>query len=297
MSLRMRLAAAVLRTRRGQTRGPAQLRHEYAGRKYPPPAPLGHSLRKRCDVREERVLGQVVYTLTPKAGASGWHVIYTHGGAFVNPLQGAHWDIIERLIRETGAMVTVPLYPLAPEHPYTEAFRLLEQVYRDVLRNVSPGRIVLCGDSAGGNLAITQALHFRSQNLPLPGHLLLFAPWLDLTMSHPEVAAVEPRDVMLRAAELVEWGRWWAGSSDPRGPLLSPLFTDLGGLPPIHIEQGTDDLFLPDARRLRDQVTAAGGQVELHETRGGFHVFMGATFTPEAHAVFRRIAGLLGTAR
>lgn len=296
-SLRMRLATTVVRTWRGPTLSPEELRRKYEGREYPSPAPISRTLRKLCDVREEHVLGKLVYTLTPKEGASGWHIIYTHGGAFVKPLQSAHWDIIERLVRETGATVTVPIYPLAPEHTYAETFPFLEQVYRNVLQGKSPDRVVLCGDSAGGNLALTQALHYRGQGLPQPGHLILFSPWVDLTMSNPEVVAVEPRDVMLRAAELVEWGRWWAGSADPRSPLLSPLFADLGGLPPIQIHQGTDDIFLPDARQLRDRVAAAGGRVQLYETRRGFHVFMGATFTPEAHAVFRQIAESLGTAR
>ncbi|MBM7117420.1 alpha/beta hydrolase [Archangium primigenium] len=295
-SVRLRLASTAVRLGRGPERDPAELRRKYENRKPPTPATLPRALRNRCDVREDTVLGQPVYTLTPKHGASGWHIIYTHGGAFVNPLQGAHWDILEQLIEETGATVTVPLYPLAPEHTAAEAFPFLEQVYRDVLGRTAPARVVLCGDSAGGNLALAQALAYREQGLPLPGHLVLFSPWLDLTLSNPEVAAVQPRDIMLRASELVEEGRWWAGAEDPRGARLSPLFADLKGLPPLQIYQGTHDIFLPDARLLRDRVAAAGGQVQLDETPGGFHVFMGATFTPEAHTVFRRIAERLGQA-
>ena len=71
------------------------------------------------------------------------------------------------------------------------------------------------------------------------------------------------------------------------------MFADLTGLPPIHIYQGTHDVFLPDARALQERVRSAAGRCELHEEPGAFHVYMAATFTPEARAVYRSIAALL----
>lgn len=297
MSLLQRVAELYLRylgVRPRPTSDVEVIRRRYLGRAYPSPAPVARGLRALADVGEERIAGQTVYTLTPRRGGSAWHIVYTHGGAFVNPLQKAHWDVVAALIRATGATVTVPIYPLAPEHTYDEALRLLELVYRGLLRRVAPERIVLCGDSAGGNLALAQALHYRERGLPPPGHVILFSPWLDVTMSNPEARALEQKDVMLRVDALRQEGEWWAGSADARTPVISPLFADLRGLPPIQVYQGTHDVFLPDARRLRDLVTAAGGTIRYHETPGGFHVFMGATFTPEAKRVFRQIAEDLG---
>jgi acetyl esterase/lipase len=117
---------------------PSQVR----GRAYPSPALIPRAIRRHCEVSEARVLGQAVYTLTSRRGASAWHVIYTHGGAYVNTLQKAPWDIIGALIASTGAMMTVPVYPLPPEHPYTEGHSLLEHLYRDLLQRVAPERIV-----------------------------------------------------------------------------------------------------------------------------------------------------------
>ena len=289
----MRLAAALLSMQRGEARSPETLRQLYDGRSYPSPAPIPASLRSVCDVSEALVLGHTVYTLAPKSDRTGLHIVYTHGGSFVNALQRAHWWIVRELVRATGATVTVPLYPLAPEHRCRDAHRMLLEIHRGMVERAD--RIVLCGDSAGGNLALTTAIACREQRLRPPAHVILFAPWVDLTMGNPDAHEVEPRDVMLRCAELAEYGRWWAGDADPRGPMLSPLFAELHDLPPIHIYQGTDDVFLPDARLLRDRVRDAGGRVELHETERAFHVFMGATFTPEAQAVFESIARTLGT--
>ncbi len=288
MSLRMRAAALLVAWRRGPVRTPPEMRRDYFGRNYPPPAPIRVGLRKRAGVGEERIAGCPVYTLTPRRGRSPWHIIYTHGGSFVDAITRYHWDAIEELIRATGATVTVPLYPLAPEHEHPRAHAFLEQVYRGVIARTPADRVVLCGDSAGGNLALVQALRYRDLGLPPPAHVILFAPWVDVTMSHPDIPAIH--DPMLWTAELVETGRWWAGSVDPRDPRVSPLHADLRGLPPIQLYQGTDDLFLPDARVLRDRVQAAGGRIDLHETAGAFHVFMAATFLPEARAVYRQIA-------
>jgi epsilon-lactone hydrolase len=304
-SLRMRLARAAVRLWGRLTRGTA-FRRDFIGRTYPSPARITWALLRRCEIQEEQVLGQVVYTLTPKRPAPGpgtpesgepaWHIVYTHGGGFVHPLQKAHWYIIAALVDATGATVTVPVYPLAPEHQYQKTFCELEQVYRGLLERVTPDRIILCGDSAGGNLALSQALYYRERGLPLPGHLILLSPWLDVTMSNPEAKAVESRDLVLRVATLQQWGRWWAGSADPRTPILSPIFGDLRGLPPIQIYIGSDDVLLPDARKLRGLVAAAGGRIQLAETPAGFHAFMGAAFTPEAKRVFRQIAENLGLA-
>jgi monoterpene epsilon-lactone hydrolase len=289
-SPQMKIAHAYVRWQGKAPADSAALHAKYLGRNYSALAPVTDSVRECCDIREDRVLGQVVYTIAPRSNASGWHILYTHGGGFVNPLIKPHWDIVEALIKATGATVTVPIYPLAPEHQYTETFRLLEQVYKGLLQHVAPNRIIFCGDSAGGNLALTQALNYRERGLSLPAVLILFSPWVDLTLSNLDAQAIEQSDPMLRISATQQYGRWWAGSTDPRAPFLSPINADLRGLPPIHVYIGTDDVLLPDARKLRERVTAAGGQIQFHEYPGAFHVFVGATFTPEARDAYRKIA-------
>nr|WP_315479426.1 alpha/beta hydrolase [uncultured Rhodoferax sp.] len=266
------------------------LRKKYTGRPTPVPARMTRSLQKLCEVQSRRIAGNTVYTLTPRKQSTSWHIVYTHGGAFVNPMQKAHWDIIEALIKNTGATVTVPLYPLAPEHQFMETFFYLERVYEDVLTHTPALKVVFCGDSAGGNLALSHAFHIRERKLPLPARIIMFSPWLDVMLANPDAKALEPKDIMLRVSNLQEMGKWWAKTADLRNPLISPINGDLRKLPPIDIYQGTEDILLADARRFRSLVTEAGGAVQMHETPGGFHVFMGATFTPEAQRVFQQIA-------
>lgn len=262
-------------------------------RSAPQPAPIKAALRALCDVQERQVQGQKVFTLRPKGRKSDWHILYTHGGAYIRPLLSNHWDGLEALIKATGATVTVPTLPLAPEHTYQAAFAVLEEVYLGVLRETPPSKVVLMGDSAGGGLALAQAIRYRDLGLPRPGRVILFAPWLDITLADPASRKVEPRDVILGVDALREYGQWWAGGDDPRGPLLSPLYADLHDLPPIDVFQGTDDLLVVDARNFHRRASAAGAEVRLHETPGGFHVFMIAPMLPEAQEVYGQIGAAL----
>lgn len=192
-SVQMRFVKAVLRlTIRNSN--PADLHRTSDTRASPQAAPLPASLRALCDVQERQVQGCTVYSLTPKQGASGWHFLSTHGGAYVNALTRFQWEATEALIRHTGA-VTVPLYPLAPEHTFQTAHALLGEVYHHLLSRTPAGRVVLCSDSAGGGLALGLALRARDLGQPQPSRVVLFAPWLDLTLSDPKARAVEPRDV------------------------------------------------------------------------------------------------------
>ena len=288
-SLRLRIVKAYARATYDPMPDPDSARKSYAARTYPHPLPMPVSLRERYDVREARVRGEPVFTLAPKANATGWHIIYIAGGGYVNPVSKTHWEIVQALLEATGASVTVPIYPLAPEHTYEEAYAELEQVYRDLLTSVPATRIALCGDSAGGGLALGQVYRFRERGLAQPARLFLFSPWLDVTLSN----AVEQRDSMLRADTMREMGRWWAGSADPKLPAISPAFGDPRGLPPIRIYQGTDDLLLADARLLRDRIVAAGGSAQLFEFKGAHHGFVGALSTPEAKAVFADVGKTL----
>lgn len=270
-------------------------RRRVENRKYPKPAPMPGKLKKRNTVQEQMVHGQPVYTIIPQGGNPNTHIIYTHGGAYIYPMSVFHWSIIHALIEEVGVSVTLPIYPLAPEHTYKPAFDELEAVYRNVLIEHAQKAIVLCGDSAGGGLALAQVLRYRDLGLRMPQRIVLFAPWLDISLSNPDVSAVEPQDVLLAKQSLVQCGKWWAGGEDTRSPLLSPLYADFSGLPPIDVFQGTADILSPDARILREKVSSIGGEIYYYEVPGAFHDFVGATFAPEAKDVYARMAQVLGS--
>ncbi len=290
----MRFVSAALRltpTKRHYT-SLEWMRSQYLQRVYPTPAALTRVLRRRCTVEDYEVDGVRTLTLRPRSGASTRHIIYTHGGTYINELVSPHWWIIAALIKATGATVTVPLYRLAPEHTFREAYDYLASVYQLVLRTTRADDVVLAGDSAGGGLAVGQALHLAGLGLPRPGRLILFSPWLDITGTNPNIPQYDRADPMLAVPGAVEAGKWWAGREDPQHQLLSPVFATpaaLAKLPPVSIYQGSADICMADAIAFEKLLLDVGHGVEFHQYPGAFHVFVGLPWLPESRAVFKNV--------
>jgi acetyl esterase/lipase len=264
-----------------------------AGRKPPKNAHPPDWFSAHCHLRSWNVDGYAVVSVTPRSGASAWNLMYLHGGGYIFPLLPPHWTIIRALIEATGATVTVPLYPLAPEHDHRPAWAMVDAVYDELLHSGAGKRLAVAGDSAGANFALSLAIRRRAAGAPLPDRLILFSPWLDLTLSDPAARAVEPHDGILAVDGAIQCGRWWAGQEIPRLPAFSPLYADLRGLPAIALFQGTNDIFVADARSFQAKAEAQGIDLQYFEYEGAFHVFMGARSTRESRDVYARVARFL----
>jgi epsilon-lactone hydrolase len=287
----MAMTRVLVRGRRLVThKSVERLMAELATRKYPAHAPVPKRMRQLYLVAEDSVDGCLVLRLTPRSGGSGQHLMYTHGGSYVHPLVAEHWWFIERMARGTGMTITVPLYRLAPEGGVDRAYRFLRTVYQDLVRS---GPVTLAGDSAGGGLALGQAIAYRDADLPAPRQLILFAPWVDITESHPAIPGLRSRDPMLRAETIRACGRLWARGHDERDPAVSPLFADLAGLPPVHTFQGGCDILAPDAQVLASALQQVGNPGTFNFVPGAFHVYVGAFWTPEARAALHAVNALL----
>jgi acetyl esterase/lipase len=274
-------------------RDPEAMTAKLLDRRYPEPATMPGKLTRLCRVERSLVEGHPVFTLTPKFGGTGIQLIYTHGGAYVNPLVRPHWAIIRALIAASGITVTVPLYGLAPEHTVDQALPFLRSVYQQVLGRSEGQRAYLGGDSSGGALALVQAVHYRSSGLPGPAGLALISPWVDVTMANPAIAGLEKRDPTLAAAGMAAAGLLWAAGRGGLDPDVSPLFADLSGLPDVRIVQGDHDILAADTDRLTRRLRDVGVNVETRLYAGGFHVFVGAPTLPESREALRWLASML----
>ena len=162
------------------------------------PAPVTDKLRELCEVTTEQIDGRDVVTLVPKIGGTGVEVIYTHGGAYVHPVTGLHWNLVQAMIERTGATFTVPLYKLAPGGTMPEAYALLDKVYAAVTaRAAGEHPVFVAGDSAGGGLALGQAIRYRDAHVAPPAGVILFSPWVELTMTNPAIDRYERKDPLL----------------------------------------------------------------------------------------------------
>lgn len=255
-------------------------------------APKGPStppakLRKRHAVSTRRIGGFDCHTVAPRDGAAARAAVYLHGGAYVGEISPQHWALVSRMA-DAGVRVEVPIYGLAPRHTHRDAYPFVTTVYRDLVAEVGADAVTVAGDSAGGGLALGLAGALAGAGLPQPRRLILIAPWLDLTMSNPDIPRVEAVDPWLCRAGLRPAAAAWAGGDDPTDPRLSPLNGPLAGLAPIDLYVGTRDICLPDALLLRDRAAAEGAALQLVVSEGAVHVYP-LVPAPEGRAAARAI--------
>lgn len=203
-------------------------------------------------------------------------ILHCHGGAYVSGGL-AQAKAIAALICSAAQIPTVTFaYRLAPEYPYPAALEDALDVWNAVLAaGFTPQRTVLVGESAGGNLCLALCQALRSAGRALPAALALLSPWADLMQTGPSYESLRQVDATLSAPELMQSALAYAGGQESllHDPMLSPIYADFAGFPPVQIHVGTSELLLSDAEILAERMRAAGVDVALLRWEGMCHVF------------------------
>lgn len=290
MSISMTLVRQALKLRPSAMRSDTALRQAVSSQQ--PAADLPPILPRRYRCATQHIAGFDVVTLRRTMATTDTpHLVYLHGGAYVNQLAAPHWSIIAAIMHRVDVTISVPMYPLAPTHTVDDALEFLDEVIP--AHNTAPP--ILCGDSAGGGLALSYAVHQRETGRSPAPALILFAPWVDVTLTNPAIPELEALDPMLYAAQARTCGLWWAGSRNTTDPAVSPLYADLGGLPPVHTFIGDHDILQPDAQELHHRIREAGGASRLTIAKGGFHVYMGVPWIPESRSALNQVADIINS--
>jgi len=241
------------------------------------------SMRRTLVVTERTIAGCQAWDIAPR-GPSTARALYFHGGSYVLDLIKYHWQLVERLVHESGATITVPRYPLAPEAAHHEVLAFAEAAYDEVRPDV------VLGDSAGAGLTLALAQALRDAQKAQPRLLILLSPWLDVTMTDPKLAELDLLDPMLGIPGSVEAGRLYARHTDPRDPRISPLFGNLHGLPRMLVLTGTHDILHADALQLRARCQEEGITLDWLEGADMIHDWPLVVALPEARAAIRTMA-------
>ena len=231
-------------------------------------APPPKKLTVRHDVTCRTVGRFPVWTVRPWTD-SGRAAVYPLG-AYISGIAPQHWALIGRLA-DAGVRVEVPLYGLAPRHTYRDAYPFVHAVYRQLAAEEPAQGIALVGDSAGGGLALGLAQELLGDVALC--RVVLLSPWLDLTLSHPQLDEVGRRDPWLSQPGLREAAAVWAGGDDQTAPRLSPANGPLEGLPRTTVLVGTHELCLPDSTDFVAAARKAGVEADLTVVEGALHVY------------------------
>ena len=219
-------------------------------------------------------------------------ILYLHGGAYAVGSAYVHREYLSRLAKACRCKVLAIDYRLAPEHSFPAALEDALRTYDWLIaQGYDPVNIMIAGDSAGGGLAIATLVSLRDGKKPLPACAVCISPWLNL--SHTSSKANNNNDPILNPELLGVYSRYYAGHTDPADPLISPIFADLKGLPPILIHAGTNEILLDQIKQFHEKARQAGVEVAIELWDGLFHVFQIVPILPETKLSLEKIAGFV----
>ncbi|TPM34770.1 alpha/beta hydrolase [Mesorhizobium sp. B2-3-5] len=293
-SLKSHFVSFVLRhSRKKAFSSPQNLRRWIAAARktedHHPPA----SLYQRFNIEAHMVDGFPVYEIAPRAGERK-RILYLHGGAYVFEITPYHWHLIADMADRLGYAVTVPIYPIAPEHDFHAMFGMVGEVYRRMLDETEPDDIIFMGDSAGGNMAVVLTMMAAEKGLALPSRHVLISPGLDMSLANPEVFEAEGKDPWLGIAGGLEAIRMYSAGIDRTDWHISPLYGNLSVLPKTLLLTGSRDMLSPDNLIFAKKARAAGVEIDVIYEEGMFHVWP-LIDMPESRRARQRMAAFLSS--
>ncbi|HET9958358.1 MAG TPA: alpha/beta hydrolase, partial [Polyangiaceae bacterium] len=248
---------------------------------------------ERARVNPERQLigGVAVVRYVPPGRTPRRVILYLHGGSFIYGSERSHAEIAAGLALAAEAEVILPLYRLAPEHPFPAALEDVITVYHELLaRGVQSTQLVLAGDSAGGNLTLATLLVLRDSHHALPAGAVPISPWLDLEdqsgsmQRHSRFDWAEPWMFQ-------RWAKIYLGpGGDARDPRASPARAELSGLPPCLLVVGTAEMLYDQVCAFAQRARACGVEIELSEWPERVHLWLALKpMFPEFQATFDKV--------
>jgi len=234
-------------------------------------------------VNQEEIAGIRSEWISPDNAPEDKLIFYVHGGGYVSGSLNDHRRVVSMVARKSGYTCLHYEYRLAPEFPFPAALEDSLAVYRAVLEKLpSSTKILFMGESAGGGLTLALLLAIKERKLPTPIAAVVVSPWTDLTCSGASYITKNKRSVAPSNSWNV-FSEHYVGENDPANPLISPLFGDLSGLPPLYINAGEDDELYDDGKQYSLKAKETGVDVTFKSGEGMVHCYpMLAPMFPEA---------------
>ena len=221
-------------------------------------------------------------------------ILYVHGGGYVSGSCSDHRGFVSKFAKNTGVTNLVYEYRLAPENPFPAALDDSIKIYQSLLYSgYKPENIIIAGESAGGGLCLAILLALTEKSIAMPAAAIAISPWTDLTCSGDSYKTKNN----VSPAPLNSWfvfGKHYVGSNRQDLPLISPLFGDLKGLPPLLINSGVDDELFDDGEKFYKKAKDAGGDVTFRKGVGMIHCYpLLAPMFPEATEAMNEIVNFV----
>lgn len=218
-------------------------------------------------------------------------VLYLHGGGYFMCSAEFHRPITWRVSRAANRRVLAINYRMAPDHAFPAWIDDAEKAYRYLLeQGFAPENITVGGDSAGGNLALVLLLRLREKGLPMPACAFVLSPWTDFACKSHSLLQNDQSCAMFTNEGIRNMAHFLVGNNSATDPMLSPVYADFSGFPPLLVHACDTEVLRDDSRRLVDRARHFGVSVDYKEWVGVPHVFhLLAGVLPEAKIGLRKI--------
>ena len=225
------------------------------------------------EIKEENIKGIHSEWIIPENANREKMILYVHGGGYISGSCNDHRGFVSKFAKKCGLLTLQFEYRLAPEYPFPDGLNDSMAVYKWLLENdFKPKNIIIAGESAGGGLTLALLLALKKYNIPMPAAAVAISPWTDLTCSSDSYKTKNKVSV----APIDSWqvfSKHYVGNNPADLPLISPLFGDLQGLPPVFINSGEDDELFEDGEKFYQKARKAGVDITFRAGKGMVHCY------------------------
>jgi acetyl esterase/lipase len=244
-----------------------------------------------CRIVDGELGGLATREFQPEHAVQGRTVLYLHGGGFLMYARNGYNAFLSRLAHDLQARVIVPAYRLAPEHPFPAAIDDCLHAYEALLDGgQEPSQLIVAGESAGANATLVILQRARDAAIPMPAGAIMMSGGFDFSWASPSITTNAHRDVAVGTRGLAFLRQWYRPEVDAKDPLISPVFGDFTGLPPLLFQTGDTEVLRDDSVRATERARAAGIPVLLEIYPLVPHAWHQlGTWLPETRSALRQI--------
>lgn len=220
-------------------------------------------------------------------------ILYYHGGGFCLGIYPSNREFAAKICSMTEIDVYMPDYRLAPENPFPAALEDAIAVYRGIIEKGYNGKdVIIMGDSSGCALAVSALLALKQSDIEMPCTMNFITPVFDLAGKGDSFTLKAAKDPF-KLVDPLEIAKIYVAANNPTSPLISPLYGELDGLPPVLLHAAEYDVFLSDSTRFAEKAEKAGVKVDIKVWRKMWHIFhMQAPFVPESKKALLEICSI-----
>ncbi|GAA4278720.1 alpha/beta hydrolase fold domain-containing protein [Aquimarina mytili] len=233
-----------------------------------------------------------ITSITPKNENTDILFFYCHGGAFVYGPTRENWIALSKIAKGAKATAWMIDYPKAPEYKIKEVTENVFNAYLEAIKEFDPNKIILIGDSAGGNLILTLTQRLIKENIDLPNRLIPISPLIDASLTNPKIKEIDVLDPILSYNGVISAKRMLLEDIPLTDSIISPINGSLRNFPPIHMFSAELDIFTPDQELFTNKAKKEGVEIEVIVGQNMPHVWPILPIMSEAKAAIDKIISI-----